>query len=463
LSNRITRRLSAATIILALIVGACSSTPASQAPASTTPSTASSAAASAAPSEAVAPSPSASGAPVTLNVWWLASGDGPTQAAQEAMDGYTALHPNVKIELSFYSYQDFSNAMPAALAAGNPPDFVYGDPTAPNAPNYVKAGQLVELSQIVADRGWADRLQEGVITFYNPLYGGGTYGIPLSAALRGIFYNKTILDKVGGQLPTTLDEFDALLAKVKAAGYTPLAMGNLDKYGADYYWLNLMLAYLAPGDWQAFTTGTMEQKTGVPWGGDAVRQAMTKLLEWKDKGYFNKDFPSINSDDPNPDFLAGKVFALSNGANMNATFADSGLDIGFMNWPVLTAGAPHLVISDPGQILMLPKDSKHQAESLDVMDYLLTPEVGTIMAAHGLIPLQKLDLSAVTLPQPFVKDELAAASEQTPVGWLNYMAPFEFPDRQGAELQKLLAGTTTLDKYMPFLQKTYDNAIKAAS
>ena len=42
------------------------------------------------------------------------------------------------------------------------------------------------------------------------------------------------------------------------------------------------------------------------------------------------------------------------------------------------------------------------------------------------------------------------------------MAPFEFPDRQGSELQKLLAGDTTLDEYMPFLQKTYDDAIAAA-
>jgi hypothetical protein len=96
------------------------------------------------------------------------------------------------------------------------------------------------------------------------------------------------------------------------------------------------------------------------------------------------------------------------------------------------------------------------------MDFLLTPEVGKIFAEAGLIPLHKLDLNTVTLPQPFIDDELTAATTQTPVGWLNYMAPFEFPDRQGSELQKLLAGDTTLDEYMPFLQKTYDDAIAAA-
>ena len=152
--------------------------------------------------------------------------------------------------------------MPAALAAGNPPDFMFGDPTAPNAPNYVKAGQLVELSDIVAERGWEDRLQHGVIEFYNPLYDDGTYGIRWPPPCAGSSTTRRSWKRSAGPIPTTLDEFDALLAKVKAAGYTPLAMGNLDKYGADYYWLNLALAYLAPGDWQSFTKGTMRQAVG---------------------------------------------------------------------------------------------------------------------------------------------------------------------------------------------------------
>jgi raffinose/stachyose/melibiose transport system substrate-binding protein len=451
---------------LLMAMSACSAGVASPAPASTAASTAPTAAATSAVSSAPAtavPTPTAAPEAVTLTVWWLGYGEGQTAAAQQAMDAFHSAHPETTIDLSFYNYADYSNAMPAALAAGNPPDFVYGDPTAPNAPNYVKAQQVVELSKVVKDRGWEDRLQPGVIEFYNPLYGGGTYGIPLASALRGILYNKTILNEVGGTVPKTLDEFDALLAKVKAAGYTPLAMGDLDKYGADYYWLNLALGYLASDDWQSFRTNVMTHKTGVPWGGDAVRKAMTKFLEWRDKGYFNKDYASINSDDPNPGFMTGKIFAVSNGANLNAGIVTAKVpfEVGFMNWPRIDPAAPLLTISDPGNILMLPKDSKHPDRALDVMDFLLTPSVGQIFAKNGLIPLHKLDLSTVTLPQAFIKDELTAAADQTPMGWLNYMAPFEFPDRQGSELQKLLAGKVTLDSYMTFLQTTYDAAIAA--
>ena len=85
-------------------------------------------------------------------------------------------------------------------------------------------------------------------------------------------------------------------------------MGNLDKYGVDYYWLNLMLAYLAKGDREFFTKGMMRRRRRAL-GRRGRQEALTKLLEWRDNGYFNEDYPSINSDDPNADFLAGKIFA----------------------------------------------------------------------------------------------------------------------------------------------------------
>jgi raffinose/stachyose/melibiose transport system substrate-binding protein len=160
--------------------------------------------------------------------------------------------------------------------------------------------------------------------------------------------------------------------------------------------------------------------------------------------------------------MAGKIFAVSNGANLNSGIiaGNPPFEAGFMNWPRSDPNAPLLTISDPGNILQLPKDSKHPEQALEVMDYLLTPEVGQIFANNGLIPLhQGLDLSKVTLPQTLVKEELAAAGDQTPVGWQDYMAPYQFPDRLGSELQKLLAGKTTLDQFMPFVQKTYDEAI----
>lgn len=413
------------------------------------------------PTEPPEPTKAPEKEPVTVSFWWLVSSEAASDAADKAIQRYMDANPNVTVEMTFYSWGDYSTAMPAALAAGNPPDVTFGDPTAPNLPNYVAAGQLIELTDVIQERGWEDRLQSGVMGFYNPLSEDTYYSIPLMMAERGLFYNKDILAEVGKEVPKTLAELEDVLQAVKDAGYIPLGMGNADKWGADYYWLTLSLLYVAQGDWEAFVSGTMKQESGVAWGGEGVRQGMEKLLEWIDKGYFNKDFASIESGEVHTRFALAEVFAFFNGVSMNGTLIEDAVEfkIGFMNLPPVDPNKPLLTISDPGLVLMLPKDSKHPDEALDIIDWLLQPEFGLELAEAGAIPLHDIDLSGVAMSEPFMEEQLAELPAQMPVGWLNYMAPYEFPDRQGSELQKLLAGDTDLDAYMDFLQATYNEAI----
>jgi raffinose/stachyose/melibiose transport system substrate-binding protein len=473
-------------MVLAIVLSACAAPPAAPAPAAPAATSAPAAtAAPAAPAPTSAPAPTAAPPPTTaaapaattapapiqapaaaatkLTFWALATGEGRLAAFKQALTMCQGKYPTIAVEPTFYNYDDYSKAMPAALAADNPPDFSFADPTAPNMPNYVAAGQILPIADFISQYGWDKKVQSGVITFYDPLYGDKSYGVPLISAERGIFYNKDLLKQLGGTVPKTMDEFEALLAKAKAAGLTPLAMGNSDKYGADLYWEYLFFDYLANGDWKAFTSGTMKQQAGVPWGGDAMKQAMTKFIDWKAKGYFNADFASLGSGDLHTNFALGKILFYSHDTSLNAAVIkdEPKFEVGFMNWPRIYADKPLLTLSDPGNLLVIPKGSKHPKEAAQIIDCLLAPEVGMMFAANGDIPLQQgIDLNAVKVPAAFIKDQLAAVGDQSPIGWLNYMAPPDFPDKQGSELQKLLAGDVTVDAYVTNLQKIYDDAIK---
>jgi raffinose/stachyose/melibiose transport system substrate-binding protein len=307
---------------------------------------------------------------VTLGFWFLGTGQGRIDATKQALEFCATKYPNIKVEPTFYNYDDYSKAMPAALAAGNPPDLSFADPTAPNMPNYVAAGQIIPIADLIAQYGWDKKVQPGVITFYDPLYGDKSYGVPLVSAERGIFYNKDMLVELGGDVPKTMDEFEALLAKAKEKGYIPLAMGNSDKYGADLYWEYLLFSYLAEGDWKSFVSATMKQEAGVPWGGEAMQKAVAKFLEWKDKGYFNEDFASQASGDLHTLFSQGKVLFYSNDTSLNAALIadEPEFEIGFMNWPRTYQDKPLLTLSDPGNLLVIPKDSKHLTEAAQIID-----------------------------------------------------------------------------------------------
>ncbi len=63
------------------------------------------------------------------------------------------------------------------------------------------------------------------------VYGGKLYGIPVSADLWVIYYNKKLFQDVGvTKLPTTLEELTALVPKFKAKGIIPMTTDGKDAW-----------------------------------------------------------------------------------------------------------------------------------------------------------------------------------------------------------------------------------------
>ena len=190
--------------------------------------------------------------------------------------------------------------------------------------------------------------------------------------------------------------------------------------------------------------------------GTTSRPVSTNLVSWEKAGYFNPGYQGIGETDVHLEFAKGKMLMyFYNAASQNVALkADApGFDIGFFNFPPVYPGKPILSMSDPGNLMVIPKDSKHQTEALDFMDWMLSPEVGQTLAAAGIIPAHKADYSKVSLPVPWMQDELDQLAKQTSVGWQNWLVP-GFGDVTGPEVQRLLAGeTTTADVLTTFEQK----------
>lgn len=450
-----------ALLTLALLtVAACSPVVApavapTNAPAATTSSQATAVPATTAPQATAAP------AATTLNVWWVTSSPEYSKVLRGIFDQYEAATGN-KINSTFYSYNDMVAAGAPALESGNPPDIMFTDPSPPVIPNYIKAGQLVDLTQTAADKKWADRLAPGTLTFYNPIYGDKIYGAPISPAVRGFFYNKKIMDEIGGKVPTTLDELVALADKAKAAGYIPLGLGNNTSWSSEYYWLNPTYLRWANEDWQKILADNMTCKAGVPWSGDAVKKSLEDLVAWNKAGYFNPGYEGIGETDVHLEFSKGKMLMyFYNAASQNVALkADNpGFDIGFFNFPPIYPDKPLLAMSDPGNLMVIPKDSKNQAAAVGFIDWMLSPEVGQSLAAAGIIPAHKADYSKVTLPVPWMQDELDQLAKQTQAGWQNWLVP-GLGDVTGPEVQRLLAGETTVDQVLAAFEKTYKEGCK---
>ncbi|MEE3921504.1 extracellular solute-binding protein [Micromonospora sp. BRA006-A] len=71
---------------------------------------------------------------------------------------------------------------------------------------------------------------------------GKQYGLPFRMGIEGIWYNKDMFAKAGITAPpTTFDELNTAVAKLKAINVVPIALGAGDKWPAAHWWYNFAL------------------------------------------------------------------------------------------------------------------------------------------------------------------------------------------------------------------------------
>jgi raffinose/stachyose/melibiose transport system substrate-binding protein len=173
--------------------------------------------------------------PVTLTWWHNANQDGPLKTYwQKVADDFHALHPTVTIKISAVETNDLQrNKIPAALLSGNPPD-IFESWGGGEIADQVKAGYLKDITDDtkaeVASMGPAANIWA---------VDGKQYGLPWDFGIEGFWYNKDLFTQAGvSSPPTTLDDLNADVAKLKAANITPIAVGAGDKWPAGHWWYN---------------------------------------------------------------------------------------------------------------------------------------------------------------------------------------------------------------------------------
>ena len=132
--------------------------------------------------------------------------------------------------------------------------------------------------------------------------------------------------------PKTVEEFDALLAKAKAAGLQPIMEWNASTSGGGLAFplQNLMAAY---GD-HATINDWVFLKEGATIDTPEFLQAAQKLDEWIKKGYFPEDVNAIEYSDAAGRFGKGEGVFTFNGDWQNAGYdTDLPGKVGFFTFP----------------------------------------------------------------------------------------------------------------------------------
>ncbi|WP_327085029.1 extracellular solute-binding protein [Nonomuraea sp. NBC_01738] len=390
---------------------------------------------------------------VTLTVWDQEVRGGQNAQMTTLNTAFQAKYPNIKIKRVSRSFDDLNTTLRLALSGNEPPDVVQANNGRPQMGAFVKAGQLRPLDAYADAYGWKKRFSPSVLQYVSystdgKIFGEGSlYGMPQVGEVVGILYNKAKLTKLGLQPPKTWPEFEDALAKAKAAGETPMQLGNLDKWPAIHVFGTVQGQHV-PKD-QIATLGF--GRKGASWTTPENTKAAQNLVDWVTKGYFSKGFNGQGYDPAWQAFGKGEGVFLIGGSWLIADLEKSmNQDLGFLLPPggVATGGT--------GLPFSITAKSPHPDAAAAYLDFITNADAMKTLTANGLLPIADTDQQTV---KPGPQQDMftafgTAAKNDGLVPYLDYATP-TFADTLGAALQDLLAQKATPQEFLATLEKDY--------
>jgi raffinose/stachyose/melibiose transport system substrate-binding protein len=293
---------------------------------------------------------------------------------------YEAAHPGVTVEL-IQEDDDSVKGKTKTLVASNAIPDVFFSWTGTWGGNFVRGKRAVDLTPVIGpDTDWGKTLASAAVGSF--VYNGKYYGIPLYLDAKFMGYNKTIFSKVGVEVPKDLDGLLAACDKIKAAGYTPIAIGNKEPWVAVHY-LGQLLAYDVPKDAleKDFDPAT------ATYDDPGYVAALGQFRQIADRCTVGADMNGIAYQAALQDLSDGKaamyyqeIIEFDNSANGSTKLKPE--EFGFFRLPAPAGakGDPNALEGAP-EGYMISTASANVPLALDFMKFVTTPENGKVLSA----------------------------------------------------------------------------------
>jgi ABC-type glycerol-3-phosphate transport system substrate-binding protein len=330
-------------------------------------------------------------------------------AISEIFGNFQAANPNFIIFDNPIGHEEFKTTILVMLAGGDPPDmFSYW--AGARVQFIVDSDRLATIDDMWAENDLDSVIPASIVNGAT-IYNGNHYLIPFGYHFVGLFYNKPVFDEAGiTEMPTTWDEFLAVCETLKAAGVTPIALGSLNRWPAQF-WFDFLLLRTAGPEYRAKLMSGEAAYTDPE-----VMHAMEVWKELVDKEYFVPDANAYDWTDAG-DFVANGEAGMTlmgtwlTGYWDNTIGLTPGEDYDMFAFPIIDESLPVAALG-PVDGWVLSADAKHPGPAKELMAYLITNTDAQAIWAKGqgaLAPNVNVDASIYTSVMLKALDEVNSA------------------------------------------------------
>lgn len=281
-------------------------------------------------------------------------------------------HPNVKIALIDLPGDQQDQKLLGSVATGKTPDLFINN-IVTDYPRLVNGGVMKDLTSYWKQYREKNQFPSNATWKTN----GNIYNLMAYNNLIGLYYNKQALKESGiSRPPTTLDEFQSDLAKVKRNGqYKGVAFsGDSTEEGA---WL------FAP---QLLGVGI----NYCNFRGSNVHDAFDRIASWRKQGYVSRSAATWDQTDAWQQFMSGKyAFALNGNWNLGKAKSEASFDFGTAQYPRPAGGLSK--VYPGGEGFAIGSKARHPDIAWQFLKETVLSKRGGkgVYGAAGSVPLRK--------------------------------------------------------------------------
>ncbi|WGD37515.1 extracellular solute-binding protein [Lysinibacter sp. HNR] len=388
---------------------------------------------------------------ITLNVW-ADQGEEDTLTLLKPL--YESEFPNVELKIQYKSYEDLVQTVVNAMNSDSAPDVTQGNQGYSTDGTLVKAGLIRPLDDVAEVYGYADAVGDAISQLQwsddGQVFGSGTtYGMSPDNQMVGVFYNKTILSNLGITPPSTLSDFEAALATIKASGEQPITFGNADKTTAMQAFSIVQGALTPASDTVAWITG----QDGADFNVSTNAAALDTWTTWVNEGYLSPGYDGTSPDDAAAAFADG-TGAFYIGGNWHAGTISDSEEFGFIAAPAGESGTTASSASF-GMPWHIGSKTKNELAAIAFVAMINSADFAQNLADVNRVPVQTEN---VTAPTPMFSDLVAASDEllsnNGSLYWYDWATDTMY-DTFTSGLQEVMAGRTTSADFLANVQDNW--------
>ncbi|OXL82317.1 hypothetical protein BCV73_03895 [Paenibacillus sp. SSG-1] len=394
---------------------------------------------------------------ITLNVTSSMTDEARVNIMNETIKIFNKTHPDVTIEYNPSPWSEYTQNLKLSFNSGSGQDIVYVDDTMQQM--LQKNNYLMDITDDIKSRGWVDKEVDGAIDFQNARTPGKYYSVPFANAPIVVYYNKDIFSKLNLTPPKTVDEFNAILAKVKEAGYIPLENGGMTNRTKIWAVFHMLYNQVPVDDINKFYF----QQGITPKFEQAFTAALNQINEWDKSGYFRKEDASIDDTAVPTYFAKGQSAMVLSGNWVIPTFDETKMPLGAFAFPQQDVNSKeHRIVNptDGGWALNANLSGEKKQAALDFIDTFMNPDVVKLWYEGGMTPTIKADMSGVEASD--LKRDFDQAIEGTQLGYYLDNAVPGLLDIINKQMQLMYFQKTTPEKAWDEIKQEYNKLTEAA-